>query len=393
MKAVAISGVGVLSPLGDGLAESVDALIRGEGGLVAPGDELRRMGICGAGRVRLESPGDSDRAEFLAVEAGRQALRDAGLRSGDLPERSLVCVSASKGAIHSLEAGLRAGRLEEGLYPLGASAPALALSRELMSVGPAAACAAACASGMVSILTAVREVSSGRAELALAGAAESSLTPFVHAGFQRMGALVSGEGDPSRAVRPFDTGRMGFLLGEGAAVLVIESADRVARRGASARAVVAGCAAACDAYDQVAPEPSGAGERAAAELALRRSGLEPGAVGGIWLHGTATLSGDPAELKALDPLGRAAGGGVPATASKGATGHMLGASGAVEVALAVGCLERGVVPAVTNLRRPIGKGTLVLVRGDPGEFREPNCLVLSAGFGGHCGAVVLEASR
>jgi 3-oxoacyl-[acyl-carrier-protein] synthase II len=246
---------------------------------------------------------------------------------------------------------------------------------------------------MLSVLTAVREVSSGRADLALAGACESSLTRFLHAGFQRMGALVSGDGDPSGAVRPFDAGRMGFLLAEGAAVLVLESPDRVARRGASVRALITGCAATCDAYDQVAPEPSGAAERAAAELALQRSGRSPEDVGGIWLHGTATRSGDPAELKALDPLGRAAGRGLPATASKGATGHMLGASGAVELALAVGCLERGVLPAVTNLRQPIGEGAVALVRGDPAAFREPSCLVLSAGFGGHCGAVIVEVNH
>jgi 3-oxoacyl-[acyl-carrier-protein] synthase II len=238
----------------------------------------------------------------------------------------------------------------------------------------------------------------------------------MHAGFLRMGALATKTKDeggrmkdetaarsssgsdasafilhPSSLVKPFDRNRRGFLLAEGAAVFVLESPERAARRGARAHALLAGGAEACDAYDIAAPHPEGTGLKVAARLALERAGCRPPDLAALWLHGTATRAGDEAELKAVSRALAGSGRAVPATATKGLTGHLLGASGAAELAFAALCLEAGRLPAVANLESLMpGADALRLVRGAPQALASGCLLVLSAGFGGHSAAAVLR---
>ncbi len=327
--------------------------------------------------------------------AARQALADAGFTRATFPESTLLSFSTSKGAVMSVEGQLSGP--DALILPLERLAPggaALAVAGELGIQGPVACRTAACASGLVSVLMAAREVASGRADLAVAGASEASLTPFIHAGFAAMGALVmEGAVQPEEAVRPFDRERRGFLLGEGAAVFILESAESVERRGVRVRGWLSGGAELCEAHSIAAPEPRGEATERAARLALERAGLQTQDLGSIWLHGTATLAGDKAELSAVGRLAAGTGSALPATASKGLTGHMLGASGAVELAFAAGCLEAGFLPAVANLNAPLAQPEISLVQGRAQSVAAGPCLVLSAGFGGHVAAVILDKTQ
>ncbi|HOX05714.1 MAG TPA: beta-ketoacyl synthase N-terminal-like domain-containing protein [Planctomycetota bacterium] len=415
MTPVAITGIGLLTPLGVGPGANLDALLAGRSGLAAPVDEgLLALGVPGVGAVRAPTAAGLDRAESLALDAARAALADAGLAAGDLPGDTCLHVSTSKGPVAALETQLAGpGPVRTPVDRFSPGSAGAVVARALGVRGAVACFPAACATGLVSVLAAAREVASGRAELALAGASEASLTAFIHAGFLRMGALVverqtadrrleaggtaaataySLQPTACRAVRPFDRSRQGFLLAEGAAVLVLEPAGRAARRGGRVRALLAGGAEACDAHDAVAPHPDGAGLGAAAELAMERAGCRSDGLAGLWLHGTATRAGDEAELRAAARTLSGAGRAVPATATKGLTGHLLGASGAVELAFAALCLEAGRLPAVANLADPMpGTGALRLIRGAAPAISEPGpLLVLSAGFGGHCAAAVVR---
>lgn len=393
MRPVAITGIGLVSPLGLDLETTARRLFAGEPGLAPPADpRLAAMGVPGVGAVALAATAGADRSEHLALLAARAALRDAGLAAAALPERAAISLAASKGAVWAWEAQLadrRAPRLP--LSALSPAAPALFLARELGVRGETAARPAACATGLVAVLHGVREVAAGRAELFLAGASEASLTPFIHGGFAAMGALAREAGvEPGRAVRPFDERRRGFLLGEGAAVFVLEPPERAAARGARVRALVLGGAELCDAHALAAPQPEGRGLEAAMRLALERAALPLEELGGLWLHGAATRAGDAAEIQAAARLAAGRPRPLPATATKGLTGHLLGASGAMELALAALALERGRLPAVANLERPLPSGGVRLSRGAPEPLLGNSILTVCAGFGGHLAAAVLR---
>jgi 3-oxoacyl-[acyl-carrier-protein] synthase II len=251
--------------------------------------------------------------------------------------------------------------------------------------------AAACSSGLISVASAAREVASGRARLAIAGASEASLTEFMHGAFSAMGALSRDtDRSPGEVVSPFDKGRGGFLLAEGAGAVVLEDPDSVLGRGGRIRGLLSGCAVLNEAFGLVEPEPRGTCLERAARLALERAGRTVADVDAVWLHGTATLRGDPAELAAVERLGSGTGRQLPAVATKGLTGHMLGASGAAELVLALGCLQEGLLPGVANLRDPLECNS-VFLSGEPTHTGDLRCILcLSAGFGGHVAAALLE---
>jgi len=395
VKPVAVTGLGVISPLGCTREAQLRALREGQVGIrVSRSAELRAMGVAGAGEVDFDPAGrNGERVELLALEATRLALQDAGLAGEDLPARTEVCVSTSKGPVQLLEASLCGERPEAALHVVAPDSASRLIAGEFGLEGPASCRVAACATGLVSVTGAASAVAAGRLRLAIAGAAEASLTPFIHAGFRAMGALVAGEGPAERMVRPFDRKREGFLLGEGAAVFVLEDLSRARQRGARVRVLLSGWAELCDAFDLVMPLPGGRTEFEAARLALERAGCSPDGVAGVWLHGTATARGDRAEIAAVERLANLRKSELPATATKSLTGHMLGASGAVELGFAAMCLEAGFLPAIANLEEPIAAhGARLLTRPECGL--EGNAyLVVSAGFGGHVAAVVLKTPQ
>jgi 3-oxoacyl-[acyl-carrier-protein] synthase II len=352
------------------------------------------MGVCGTGCVDVRSPPGAGRAGHLAVLAVREALADAGLGPSELPVGTAVSISTSKGPVDLLESALAPAGCCGRRVPLQLVSPdaaARAVAADFGCRGMTGCRLAACASGAVAVLAAASDVAAGRFPLVIAGAAEASLTPLIHAGFQAMGALVAGPGvAPGESIRPFDRRRMGFLLAEGAAAFVLEDAAAAALRGARIRARLTGWAEQSDAFDTVRPDPAGDGALRAARLALVRAGREVSEIGAAWLHGTATVAGDPAELRAIERLAVSGDCRLAATATKGHTGHMLGASGAVELGFAVMCLEAGLLPPVANLLDPLEGSGEVLPGASARALAADSFLVLSSGFGGHAAALVVE---
>ncbi|MDD5557905.1 MAG: beta-ketoacyl-[acyl-carrier-protein] synthase family protein, partial [bacterium] len=264
-----------------------------------------------------------------------------------------VCIGSGRGGFASLErfsrdfigGGPRAAGEDDWADAFGGG-PAAAVARALRLRGPVLGPNAACATGAAAIAAGARMIATGMADAVLAGATESCLSPLLAAGYARMGVLAAD------ACRPYDSERSGFILGEGCGVVVLEERAQAVARGARVRAVLLGWAEGCDGLSAAAPAPDGEALARVIAGAVRRAGIAPGDVGYVNTHGTGTRLNDPAETRAIRrAFGRAAGG-LSLSSTKPATGHLLGAAGAVEFIIAVLAIERGVVPPTLNLRRP-----------------------------------------
>lgn len=246
----------------------------------------------------------------------------------------------------------------------------------------------ACASGAEAIRWGLDLLRFDRADMVLVGGAESCVHPLPMAGFAAMRAMSTRNDEPERASRPFDKGRDGFVLAEGAACLVLERADAAKARGAKIYARLAGTGATADGYDLVAPHPEGAGGARAMVAAIRDAGLTPSDIGHVNAHATSTPIGDTAEAMAIH---RTIGDHALITATKGSTGHLLGAAGALESVFAILALRDQVVPATANLEDPDDDASvqaLDIVRREPRKASFTAALNDSFGFGGHNLAVV-----
>jgi 3-oxoacyl-[acyl-carrier-protein] synthase II len=342
-----------------------------------------------------------DRVSQLGLVAAEEALVQAGLAAGDEPAgpagvdrtRVAVVVSSGVGGILTLEDQItvRVTRGVERVSPLlipmmmaNATSGLIALRHGFR--GTAFSVATACASGADGIGVALDLIRSGRADVVVAGGAEAAITPTAMAAFARMGALSTRNDDPAAASRPFDRDRDGFVMGEGAGVVVLEAAEHAAARGATVLGEVAGYGSTCDAHHITAPDPDGAGAVACMQQALADAGLEPGAIGHVNAHGTSTPLNDAAESLAM---AKVFGRPPPTTSTKGVTGHLVGATGAVEAILALLSAQAGTVPPVANLVDPDVPGELDLVRGAPRSIPVAPALSNSFGFGGHNASLVL----
>ncbi|OMI36314.1 3-oxoacyl-ACP synthase [Streptomyces sparsogenes DSM 40356] len=249
---------------------------------------------------------------------------------------------------------------------------------EFGATGPNLVVATACASGASAIGTARDLLALGRCDIAVTGGSEAMITPLVMAGFAKMGALSRRDGAPATASRPFDADRDGFVAGEGAGVLVLERAADARARGARVRARISGYGASADAHHMTSPHPDGVGIEAALRAALADAGAGPADVQHVNAHGTATPLNDLAEGRMLrrvltaDPL---------VTSTKGVTGHLLGAAGAVEAAFGVLAVEHQLVPPTANLRTPDPDLDIKLATA-PTATRIDLALSNSFGFGG-----------
>jgi len=242
----------------------------------------------------------------------------------------------------------------------------------------------ACASGSEALAVALDIIRLGRADVVVAGGTEASIHPLPLAGFASMRALSPRNDEPEAASRPYDKGRDGFLLGEGAGVVVLERASHAAARGQQAYGVLAGAGLSSDAHHVAAPEPTGAGATRALAAALRDAGLEPSDIGHVNAHATGTPLGDVAEAMAIRRALGSAVDGTLVTGTKGSTGHLLGAAGAVEAIATVLALREGTVPPTRNLDDPDDALDLDLVRLAPRTLPDrPAALSNSFGFGGH----------
>lgn len=330
--------------------------------------------------------------------AAAEARGDAGLVEGSFDkDRAAVVVGLSKGDLGLLARGheaLLAGRSNDSAlrdwrmaWP---DAGALMLATAAGWRGPCLAPVAACATGLIAALQAAELIRRGVCDLALCGASDSSLEPLVLAAFRRMGVLARVTAEPNRAVRPWDRDRSGFLVGEGAAVLILERAEHAEGRGIVPYAEFAGGAFGADAFHETSLNPDHSGLARLIGLALERADATPSDIDHVNVHGTATRTNDPLECRALRAvLGRSADQ-VACSANKAQIGHLLGAAGAAELAITCLAVRDAFVPPTLNLDDPDPACDL---DGTPHVGRARSigtALKLSIGFGGHLAAAVLR---
>jgi 3-oxoacyl-[acyl-carrier-protein] synthase II len=340
-----------------------------------------------------------DRFSQFAVAAAGLALADAGLDplpASVPPTRVAVWIGSGIGGLATLEKQVLAladggpRRVSPFTVPMmianmGAAHVAVKHGFQGQCGGPVTACA----TGTNAIGDALRLIQRREADVVLAGASEAAITPFGIAAFCSAGAMSTRNDDPETACRPFDRTRDGFVMGEGAAVLVVEEAAHATARGARVYAEVLGYGSNGDAYHIVQPRPDGSGAARCLALALADAALEPRHVDYLNAHGTGTVANDPVETRAIKAAFGEHAGRLAVSATKPVTGHLMGASGAVELAVCALALQRGVVPPTANLTDPDPECDLDYVAGKARPARLRSAASVSLGFGGHNAAVVL----
>jgi 3-oxoacyl-[acyl-carrier-protein] synthase II len=391
---VAITGLGAVTPLGPDVAALWEGLLTGRSGarlLDEPAfadSPVRLAATCDIeGRLDRVEARTLDRVQQLALIAAREAWADAGSPEVD-PERIAVVVGSGIGGALTIlgqhdvlrESGAR--RVSPHLIPmLMPNGPAATVGLEFKARAGVHTTVSACASGAEGIALALDILRSGRADVVIAGGAEACVHPLPIAGFAQMRALSTRHDAPEAASRPYDKARDGFVLGEGAGIVILETEEHAAARGARIHGHLAGAGIAADAHHVTAPDPSGSGAGRSITLALRDAGLQPTDIGSINAHATSTPLGDIAEAEAFKiALGDHR---PPVTAIKSCTGHLLGAAGAVEAIAAVLAVREGVVPPIRNLDDPDDAVDLDLVRVTPRAHPHQAALSTSFGFGGH----------
>jgi 3-oxoacyl-[acyl-carrier-protein] synthase II len=333
-----------------------------------------------------------DRVTQLGFAAAADALADAGEVDAD-PARSAVIVGTGIGGLITLEEQIAiyqskgAARVSPFLVPMMmANATAGTIAMQFGWTGPNLCISTACAASANAIGEATRLIRDGSAEIVLSGGAESCMTPTAISAFARMTALSTRNDDPAAASRPFDAGRDGFVMGEGAAALVLERWDRALARGARIYGEIVGYGRNADAYHITAPSPGGEGAAACMQLALEDAAVVPSEIGHVNAHGTSTPLNDAAEAEAI----RKVFGDTPppVTSTKGVTGHLIGAAGATEAVACLLALVHGAVPPTANLERLGDDIALDVVAGSARDLAPAPVLSNSFGFGGHNASLV-----
>jgi len=384
-RRVAVTGVGVLASCGTG----VDAFWDGLCG--APPEGERRIRDFDPEPL-FDNPKETrraDRVTQLALAAATQALADAGEIAGD-PLRRGVLIATGIGGIATLEEQITtyndkgARRVSPFLVPMMMpNAPSATVSMRWGWQGPCQTVSTACAAGTHALVDAAMWIASGRCDVVAAGGTEAAMTPVSLAGFTNMTAMSS------RGVsEPFAATRDGFVIAEGAAVLILEAWEHAEARGATILAEVLGGASTADAHHITAPAPGGRGALSCMEIALASAGLDAGAIRQVNAHGTSTPLNDAAEADALAKLfGQP---GPPVTSIKGVTGHSLGAAGAIEAVAVIESMRRRLIPptAVTTEVDP-ELSPIDLVMGEARPWEPGPTLSNSFGFGGHNGSLVI----
>ncbi|XVV11115.1 beta-ketoacyl-[acyl-carrier-protein] synthase family protein [Actinoplanes sp. CA-131856] len=399
MTDVVITGLGATTPLGGDVDSLWQGMLEGRSGVRRIDDVLAGYAHLDELPTRIGAPmavspdtvlervqaRRMDRCQQAALVAARQAWADAGT-PGVEGERLAVVIGTGIGGVTTLldqddvieEKGPR--RVSPLTVPMMMPNGAAAwISIELGARAGVYTTSAACASGAEAIAQGVRLIRSGEADVVIAGGSEACIAPITVAGFAQSRTLSKRNDEPERASRPFDVDRDGFVLGEGAGVVVLERAEFAAARGARPVARVAGFGVTADAYHITGPEPSGEGQIRALRAALRTAGLAPGDIDHLNCHATSTVVGDVGEVAAI----RAAlGEDVVLTAPKGAIGHLVGAAGAVESIVTVLSVAEGLVPPTLNLENKEPEVTLDVVTGEARKMTINAAICNSFGFGG-----------
>lgn len=408
MTTIVVTGIGATSCLGGNARDTWEALLRGESGIRSLTDdwvELHELPVTFAGRVKVPAVEVLERLEIkrldpsaqLAVIAAREAWADAG-SPDDLKERVLVDFATGIGGLNTLldawdvmkEKGSR--RVLPMTIPmLMPNAAAAAISMDLKTRGGARTCVSACASGTESIANAVNHLRAGLADVVICGGTESVIHPLPIAAFAAMHALSTRNDEPARASRPYDKDRDGFVLGEGAAVLILETREHAEARGATMYAEIAGGSVSSDAHHITAPDPEGIGAARAVLDALTDAGATPADVNYINAHATSTPVGDIAEYTALHRVFGDRIKEIPVSATKSSTGHLLGGTGALEAMFTVLSARDKIAAPTINLDKQDEAIPLDVVV-TPRPLPDPVIAISNSfGFGGHNAVIVVKS--
>ncbi|TCN38725.1 3-oxoacyl-[acyl-carrier-protein] synthase II [Kribbella orskensis] len=398
MTAATITGMGLLTPVGRGVENVFDALLHGRSGISRPPEGhpvANSVELAGflppfdAGTIAGGPDGKvMDRTVILAQLTAEDALADAGLVVGENVDPARIgVIVGGVGGMATLEnqvlARAERGRAAVSPYLLTGILPNMPAARIAIRLGLrgyTSSVGTACASGAQAIADGVRLIRTGEVDVVICGASEAPLFPTFAETFANARALARNWDDPTQASRPFDLRRNGFVLSEGAALLVLESAEHATARGAAGYADVAGYGVNADAHHPTAPRPDGTGAADCMRRAFASARVRPEQVGYVNAHGTSTKLGDVAESVAI---GLAFDGSSPAVSStKALTGHMLGTSGVVEAAASALAVNAGLLPPTYNLEDPDPACPLDHVRKEPREVRVEYALSNSFGFGG-----------
>lgn len=408
MTRAVITGAGAVTPIGLSAQETWTNLVAGVSGITRiTRFDASALPVQIAGEVKDFKPGDfmetkdarrMSRFSQLAVAAARQAADDAGLELRDDERRRAASAIAtgSGGAIDTMEEALTleergAQRVSPFYVPMMApNMGACQVSMQLGLRGPAMASVAACASGLYSFFEARNLIERGIADVVLAGGTEAALHALPIAGLANMRALSRRNDEPEKASRPFDADRDGFVFGEGAAVMVVESEERARERGARVYAELAGTGLSCDAYHITAPLEDGSGAAQAMEVALQDAGMAATDIDYVAAHGTGTPMNDVSETRAIKEAFGEHAGALAISSPKSMVGHLLGAAGAVGCLAAVMAVHADRVPPTMNLETPDPACDLDYTPSKAKEQPVRAAIANGFGFGGQNGCVVFR---
>jgi 3-oxoacyl-[acyl-carrier-protein] synthase II len=405
MRRVVVTGLGAVTPVGNTAPDTWRAAVAGESGI----DWIRAFDADGlpvrvAAEVKdfdpagLASPKEVrrlDRNVLLSLQAAKEAVADADLNGYDPMRVGIVFGSAIGGFIGIMKEGeVMRDRGPDRVSPyfipnvlVDAASGQLAISLGIR--GPNYAPVSACATGSHAVGEGAEIIRRGDADAILAGGTEACIHPLILAGFTAMRGLAAENEDPPKASRPFDATRAGFVMGEGACVLVLEELEKAQARGAQIYAEVLGYGTSNDAYHMAAPEPEAIGVAVMMKAALDRAGVEPAQVGYINAHGTSTPLGDAAETKAIKDVFGDHAYRLAVSSTKSVMGHCFGAAGAIEAMMCVLAVRDGVLPPTINYRNPDPVCDLDYVPNESREAEVEVALSNAMGLGGHNACVLV----
>lgn len=409
-RRVVITGMGVVSPVGNDLDSFWSNIVSGQSGIAAiENPELSGYTCQIAGEVKDFDPGPffsnpkdarrADRFAQLGMAASVMAMKDSGVDLEQTDRNRFGCmVGSGIGGLMTLEEQhinllqKSPSRVSPFTIPMMiANISSGMVSMEYDLRGPNMCIVTACATSNHNIGEAWRMIKFGDADAFVAGGSESTICPMGLAGFGNMKALSLRNDEPARASRPFDVDRDGFVMGEGAGVVVIEELEHAKKRGARIYAELTGYGVSADAHHLTSPHPEGDGAHRCMEMAIRHAGLEPSDVDYVNAHGTSTGLGDVCETKAIKKaFGEYAKDGLIVSSTKSMTGHLLGAAGGVELAACVKAITDGVIPPTINLENQDPNCDLDYVPLEAREVQINAALTNSFGFGGHNASLLVQ---
>ena len=409
-RRVVVTGMGALTPLGNTMQQTWDALIAGKSGIsLIDAFDTTNYSCKIGGQVRGFEPKDyfnnpkdakrTDRYSHLAIAAAKMAVQDSGLDKNQLNLDRCGCIIGSGiGGLSTLEGEyevlLQKGpsRVSPFVIPMLISNMASGLvAMEHGFRGPNFCVVTACATSAQSVGEAWRLIKCDEADVVLAGGSEAAIVPIGVAGFAAMRALSTRNDAPEKASRPFDRDRDGFVMSEGAGVLVVEEYEHAKARGATIYGEIVGYGLSCDAHHMTSPTPEGEGSARAMSKALRHAGLNPGQIDYINAHATSTPIGDICETQAIKTVFGDDAKRVTISSTKSMLGHLLGAAGAVEMAICLKAMENNIIPPTINLENPDPECDLDYTPNIAQEKKVRAVMNNSFGFGGHnCSLVAVK---